>query len=157
MSKVTCVEETIILPVRKGRLSFPQLLPTVHFKVSQSLFLSFAEHLLGYISVGKGFWEAYRISWSERSFFPAQSGWRSCAWLHKLMTSHAVQGMWICTRTVYVHFQGNGSKHHVGSKLLDFILRLFLLVSTCYMVRNIFVFKISLKNVFILNITTWKV
>lgn len=117
----------------------------------------FAEHLLGYISVGKGFWKAYRISWFERSFFPAQGGWQSYAWLHKLMTSHAVQGMWICTRTVYVHFQGNGLKHHVGSKLLDFILCLFLLVSSCYMVRNIFAFKILFKNVFILSITTWKV
>lgn len=60
----------------------------------------------------------------------------------------------------YVHFQGNGLKYHVGSKLLDFILCLFLLVCSCYMVRNIFVFKILFKNVYDMKglvslLTTW--
>lgn len=117
----------------------------IDFRFSCLIFCPFAEHLVGYISVGKVFWKAYRMSWFERPFFPTQGAWQSRSWLHKLMTSHAVQGMRICKRMVTCTSGANGLKHHGVSKLFNFILCSFLLVSRCYMLRNIFVFKILLS------------
>ena len=66
---------------------------TCRWVVEQDFSLEFLRQL--YIGLCRN-WIVLILVWFERSLHPAQASRQSCPWLLKLMTSQAVEKMWVC-------------------------------------------------------------